>query len=163
MKTVYLLLGTNLGYRIQNLSDATILIEKEIGCIINKSSIYETEPWGVADQDNYLNQVLVIQSDLCATAILEKVLSIEKKLGRERTTKYAARTIDIDILFYNNEIVLEDHLKIPHPFIHKRRFVLEPLNEISPQFKHPLLQKTIGELLAECDDTGVVTKINRDI
>ena len=163
MKTVYLLLGTNLGCRIQNLTDATILIEKEIGCILNKSSIYETEPWGVTDQNNYLNQVLMIQSDFSAASILEKVLSIEKKLGRERTTKYAARTIDIDILFYNDEIVLEDHLKIPHPFIHKRRFVLEPLNEISPQLIHPLFQKNIGELLKECDDTGIVTKIKLEI
>ena len=159
MKTVYLLLGTNMGDRNFNLSAATACIENDMGEILLKSSIYETEPWGVTDQQNYFNQILKISTQVSAQEILKKILSIEKKLGRKRTTKYASRIIDIDILFYNQDIIQEENLIIPHPLLHKRMFVLSPLFEMAPDYIHPVLHKSIKQLILECDDKNEVLKI----
>jgi 2-amino-4-hydroxy-6-hydroxymethyldihydropteridine diphosphokinase len=153
MNNVYLLIGGNMGDRLKNLSESTGWIEKEVGAIVKKSSIYETAAWGVTDQPSFLNQVLFVSTKLSAEDVLKTILPIEEKMGRKRVEKMGPRTIDIDILFYNNEITSLPNLSIPHPHIANRRFVLEPLAEIAPAFVHPVLQKNVAELLNDCPDT----------
>jgi 2-amino-4-hydroxy-6-hydroxymethyldihydropteridine diphosphokinase len=153
MNNVYLLIGGNMGDRPKNLSESTSWIEKEVGAIVKKSSIYETAAWGVTEQPSFLNQVLFVSTKLPPEDVLKTILSIEEKMGRKRVEKMGPRTIDIDILFYNNEIISLPNLSIPHPHIANRRFVLEPLAEIAPSFVHPVLQKNVAELLKVCPDT----------
>ena len=158
MKHAYLLTGGNLGNRTENLFEASRLIDEKAGRIITKSGLYETAAWGKTSQPDFLNQALCIETELDANALLDCLLSIEKQLGRIRQEKYDARTIDIDILFFDEEIIHKENLVIPHPHLQNRRFVLEPLNEIAPGFIHPLLQKNIATLLLECDDPLNVKK-----
>ncbi|MEO6729731.1 MAG: 2-amino-4-hydroxy-6-hydroxymethyldihydropteridine diphosphokinase [Ferruginibacter sp.] len=158
MNKAYLLLGSNMGNSKQQLLTAIKQIETQIGKLINQSALYATAAWGNTDQPDFLNQVLVIETSLEASQIMQEILGIEKKMGRVRTVKNAARIIDIDILFFNDEIINEPHLVIPHPEIQKRRFVLVPLNELSPELKHPALNKTIHQLLLECPDQLDVKK-----
>ncbi len=152
MNALYLITGSNIGDRKKNLKIAANAIEKETGNIVKRSSIYETEPWGNIDQASFYNQVLLVESPFSATEIMKKILVIEKKMGRIRTIKNAARIIDIDILFFNNEVINEPSLVIPHKEIANRRFVLMPLNELSPELIHPVLKKSIRELLTICND-----------
>lgn len=152
MKTIFLLLGGNLGDRNQNLAAAREYIASHIGEIKQVSSIYQTAAWGVESQPSFLNQVISISSLLSSQEILIQINEIEKKLGRKRYQKWYARTIDIDILYYGNEIIEEEDLKVPHPFLHQRRFTLVPLTEIAPTFVHPVLKKTTQELLEVCED-----------
>jgi 2-amino-4-hydroxy-6-hydroxymethyldihydropteridine diphosphokinase len=153
MNNVYLLIGGNIGDTLKNLSESTNCIEKEVGAIVKKSSIYETAAWGVTDQPSFLNQVLFVSTKLSAEDVLKTILSIEEKMGRKRVEKMGPRTIDIDILFYNDEIISLPNLSVPHPHIANRRFVLEPLAEIAPAFVHPVLKKNVAELLKDCPDT----------
>lgn len=159
MFSVFLGLGSNLGVREQNLELAISMFEKEIGQISKKSSIYETEAWGVEKQGNYYNMVLEIKTKLLPLKLLEKVLEIENRLGRVRNKKWESRIIDIDILLYENFIISTDHLHIPHLFLEKRNFVLEPLNEIIPDFIHPKLRKSIAQLSAESFDKSWIKKL----
>lgn len=159
MNKAYLLTGGNEGDRYLNLRQAKTNIEHICGRLLRASSIYETAPWGNSNQRDYLNQVLLIETAMSAIQLLKSILSIEEMGGRIRTVKNAPRTIDIDILFYNDFVVNEPGLYIPHPRISERRFVLEPLNEISPGFVHPVLSKTIHELLQECKDELAVKKM----
>lgn len=149
---IFLLLGANLGDRNNSLSNATETIEKNVGKVVQSSSLYETEAWGNIHQPSFLNQVLKVVSKLSAEVLLEKLLLIEQKAGRIRTLKNAPRVIDIDILFFNDEVYDLPNLKIPHPEIQNRNFVLQPLNEIVPSFVHPIFCKTISTLLKECKD-----------
>jgi len=160
MNDVYLLLGSNLGNRELFMQQAIKLIAEQIVPVIKRSSIYETQSWGKSDAPDYLNQVILLQTDMPAGLILEKILAIEIILGRKREEKWGSRTIDIDILFYGNEIINEENLQVPHPQLHKRRFTLEPLNEICPEFKHPGCKKTIFELKNELNDDLVVKIYN---
>lgn len=159
MNNVYLLLGSNMGDSEQMLSTCRNFIEKKIGNIETASSIYRTAAWGKEDQSDFLNQIIVTNTKLPAEKILEKIFLIEKEMGRIRTFKNAARVIDIDILFYNDEVIKTETLQVPHPQIQNRRFVLVPLLEIAPQFFHPSLKKSISELLHTCADTLNVQKI----
>ncbi len=134
------------------LSVATNMIEESIGKRTIASSIYRTAAWGKEDQPDFLNQVLVVSSSLSPSIILNEIFNIEKEMGRIRTVKNAARVIDIDILFFNNEIIHTENLIVPHPQIQNRRFVLVPLQEIVPFYRHPLLKKTAKELLLICPD-----------
>jgi 2-amino-4-hydroxy-6-hydroxymethyldihydropteridine diphosphokinase len=153
MATCYFILGSNLGDRRRNLEEATMAIARSIGKISRQSAIYESEPWGYHDTMSYYNQVIIVETDLPPQHCLEMALNIEKGLGRRRgAIRYEARVIDIDILFYNKEIIQTRDLIIPHPEIQKRRFVLEPLNELMPQFEHPVLHDEISLLLDKCDD-----------
>jgi 2-amino-4-hydroxy-6-hydroxymethyldihydropteridine diphosphokinase len=159
MNKAYLLTGGNEGDRYRNMQQARTNIEHICGRILQVSSVYETAPWGKTDQADFLNQVLLVETKLSPRDLLNAIFLIEEKGGRKRTVKNAPRTIDIDILFYNRLVLEEPGLSIPHPRIAERRFVLEPLNEISPAFLHPVLGKTIHELLLECTDELAVKKI----
>lgn len=159
MNIAYILLGGNVGKVTEQLETAKNLIQQNIGSIIRKSAFYQTAAWGKKDQPDFINQVLIITTELKASQVLAQCLAIENKMGRKRTFKNAPRIIDIDILFYNNEIINENNLQVPHPFLHQRRFTLVPLNELSPRFKHPQFHKTIHQLLLECEDPLAVKKI----
>lgn len=152
MNIVYLLIGGNLGDRLKNMAVAKNILEQKIGLIKKSSSLYETAPWGFKNQPDFLNQVLIIKSNLSADEIMHTILSIEKTMGRLRTNKNAPRIIDIDILFFNKEIINKPNLIIPHPQITNRKFVLIPLNELSPGFIHPSQNKNIKSLLSTCSD-----------
>jgi 2-amino-4-hydroxy-6-hydroxymethyldihydropteridine diphosphokinase len=151
-KNIVLGLGSNLGDREKNLLLAIKKINEQAGTVSTVSSLYETEPWGKNDQPEFLNQVIVLESLLYPLPLLQKLQLIELDLGRKKTTEWGARTLDIDILFYGNEIIADKHITVPHPSIADRKFVLEPLCEILPAFIHPLLQKSSLQLLKECKD-----------
>jgi 2-amino-4-hydroxy-6-hydroxymethyldihydropteridine diphosphokinase len=159
MSTVYLLLGSNIGDRLVNLADA----KKHIGCgsgvVILESDIYRTAAWGNEKQADFFNQVIKIITDKDADQLLKDVGAIEESMGRIRSQKYEARIIDIDILFFNNEIIQTPRLKIPHAEIANRRFVLTPLEEIASRLVHPVLKKMIKTLLIDCKDQLNVQKI----
>jgi 2-amino-4-hydroxy-6-hydroxymethyldihydropteridine diphosphokinase len=159
MNNVYLLTGGNEGNRHFNLSQALTNIEIFCGEIMQRSSVYETAPWGKTDQPAFLNQALQIQTAADAVSLMAALLGIEKKMGRTRKEKFGPRIIDIDMLFFNNEILHLPGLTIPHPEMQNRRFVLEPLNEIAPLLIHPVLHKNISALLKECPDMLDVKKI----
>ncbi len=158
MNQVYLLIGGNIGNRAANLEIALKLIEQECGAISKSSAIYETAAWGKIDQPDFLNQALTVFTGLSPLMLLENILSIEKQMGRYRAEKFGSRIIDVDILFYNDEIIHSDELTIPHTEMQNRRFVLKPLAEIAPLKLHPVLKKTVKDLLAECPDPLSVKK-----
>jgi len=159
MARVYFLMGGNLGDREQILADAIARMSSAIGQFVCVSSIYETEPWGFEHELNFLNQVLVLNSDLTGIEILDITQQIETDLGRIRKKKqYSERTIDIDILFYGDQIISSDKLKIPHPRIQERLFALIPMMDVAPDFIHPVKMKSIEKLLANCPDKMEVKK-----
>lgn len=158
MNKTYLLLGSNLGNSKMQLTKAVKYIEKKIGQVTRLSGLYATAAWGNTSQPDFLNRVIVVETGLTALQAMEAILHIEKKMGRTRTVKNAPRIIDIDILFFNREIIEDRHLSVPHPQIQNRRFVLVPLNELSPNLQHPVLKKTVHRLLAECPDKLNVKK-----
>ena len=152
MNEVYLQLGSNIGDRLDNLDQSIKIITERIGNVLEKSSVYESTPWGVENQRNFLNQVIFVKSNFDAYTILDLVLQIEKDMGRIRIEKWGERIIDIDILFIDDLIIESENLCIPHEFIAKRKFVLQPMCEIASAFIHPKLYKTISQLLEECID-----------
>ena len=156
MNTIFLQLGSNMGEREEYLQNASGILATEIGSVQKKSKVYESTPWGAENQNNYLNQVLQINSEYSAMEVLERVLKIEDKIGRVRNEKWGERIIDIDILLFNDLILEEEGICIPHIHLHNRRFVLIPLNEIAPSFIHPKYNKTINKLLSECKDIDSV-------
>ena len=156
MNKAYLLLGGNIGNRPANLKKAKHLLENQVGKIVKCSGIYETASWGNTDQPDFLNRVLLIETKLAPEKIMEQILLIEKTMGRVRSEKNASRVIDIDILFFNDEVIETKNIIIPHPEIQNRNFVLYPLNELFPQLNHPVLKKTVHELLLQCSDTLAV-------
>jgi 2-amino-4-hydroxy-6-hydroxymethyldihydropteridine diphosphokinase len=158
-KNIFLLLGSNVGNSYDNLRIAMQHIQTDAGAIIKQSSIYRTKPWGKIDQPDFLNQVTEIETNLSPEELLVSVLEIENKMGRVRNEKWGPRIIDIDILFYNQVIINLPQLIIPHPEIAVRRFALSPLAELSPDFLHPLLNKTIDELLKACMDPLPVERL----
>jgi len=159
MNKTYLLLGSNIGNTAARLKKAKELISVYIGNIKRESSLYTTAAWGNTQQPDFLNQVIILETQLSPENVMESILDIEKKMGRIRTKKYDPRIIDIDILFYEKKMINTPQLSVPHPQIANRRFVLVPLNELSPNLKHPALKKTIHQLLRVCPDTLTVNKI----
>ncbi|MEE4196603.1 MAG: 2-amino-4-hydroxy-6-hydroxymethyldihydropteridine diphosphokinase [Bacteroidales bacterium] len=157
MKKVILLLGGNLGDRETLLDRAREMINEQAGKILRSSSVYESAPWGFTAENNFYNQVVVVSTGLTPHELLQTVQTIENRLGRVREGKnYASRTMDIDILFYGQEIIDTPELVIPHPQLHKRKFALEPLNEILPGWIHPRYDQSIGMLLRNCEDPSEV-------
>ncbi len=146
MATVYIGIGSNLGNRRENCLHAIELLQKKGIIVTKRSSLYETEPWGLKDQPRFLNMALEIETGLEPAALLRILKGVERELGREKSLKWAPRIIDLDILLFDNIILNEDNLKIPHPLMHKRDFVLRPLCEIAPNITHPVLRMSIGEL-----------------
>jgi len=160
MHTAYLLIGGNMGNREEYLSRAAQLIEARCGDIIALSHIYETEAWGFTDQPAFLNQVAVLQTTLPPDELMQLLLGIEQELGRVRTQKLGPRTIDIDILLIDDLVQQSPLLTLPHPAMPQRRFVLVPLAEVAGQLMHPVLHKTIDELLTDCPDKLAVKKFS---
>jgi 2-amino-4-hydroxy-6-hydroxymethyldihydropteridine diphosphokinase len=161
MNKVYLLLGSNLGNRQENLEKALQHISRQAGPIVTASPVYETAPWGNEKQNPFYNQAVEVHTTLAPHALMASLLVIESLLGRIRSKeKYGPRLIDIDLLFYNDTIINTPELTLPHPYLHTRRFVLVPLNELKPDLVHPVFQKTINQLLAECPDTLAVKRVN---
>jgi 2-amino-4-hydroxy-6-hydroxymethyldihydropteridine diphosphokinase len=153
MNTVFLLLGSNLDQRELMLVQALNAIRQELGNIIRVSSVYESEPWGFTTTEHFLNQAIHIETPYSSEKVLEKLLMIEKRLGRTRNGNgYHSRTIYIDILLFNDEIIDRDCLQVPHPQMPFRKFALFPLSEIAGNQVHPALKKTIGDLLLDCPD-----------
>ena len=152
MNRVALLIGGNQGDRQALIQQATALIQERIGTVAAASRIYETAPWGTFDspQPNFFNRGLLVETALTAHEVLRESLAIEAELGRVRkagSRLYSGRPMDIDLIFYNDEVIETPELTIPHPRMHQRQFVLEPLAEIMPEYRHPVLHKTVHELL----------------
>ena len=159
MNVAYLLIGGNLGNRSANLQNALHQIEKNCGKILDLSAIYETAAWGLTNQPSFYNQALILETNLTPNALMEELLSIETNMGRIRSLKLGPRIIDLDILLIDQLILNTELLTLPHPSMAQRRFVLLPLAEIAPNLVHPILQKTIQELLMDCKDELDVQKL----
>ncbi|WP_285008847.1 2-amino-4-hydroxy-6-hydroxymethyldihydropteridine diphosphokinase [Pedobacter faecalis] len=158
---VFLLLGSNMGDREKLIENAVKKVEETIGPVVSRSAVYHTAAWGKEDQESFLNIAVAVKTTLAPLAVLEAALLIEEELGRVRQEKWGARLIDIDIILYDNEVVdLPGRLQIPHPEMQRRRFVLEPLSEIAPQRMHPVLNKSVAELLQGLGDNLYVSRIN---
>ena len=158
MNYAYIITGGNIGRVADHLATAASLLEERCGTIIDRSPIYETEPWGSAQQQNFLNQVLVIETKLSAKEVMNEIGIIENQMGRERKEKNGPRIIDVDIVFFNHQVINDPGLTIPHPHMANRRFVLEPLNQVAPAYIHPVFYKTVKQLLEECPDELMVKK-----
>lgn len=156
-----ILLGANLGDKKTMFETVETMLQQHIGDCVKKSSIYTSKAWGFESKDEFYNQVLVIETEYSAHDTLLRCQAIENKCGRIRheNAGYESRTIDIDILYFNNDIIDLDDLTIPHPLLHERNFTLVPLCEILPDYVHPIFLKENKELLAECEDNNKVTKL----
>ena len=156
-----LCVGGNLGNKAQIFSETSDLIENQIGHVMKASPVYETPPWGFETKNRFWNQVLVVETNLEPMEVLQKIRAFEKHFGRKRKDgTYLSRKMDIDILFYDNEIIQTEKLTIPHPLMEKRRFVLVPLCDILPDLVHPENGKLLREMLAECSDTSEVKRLD---
>ncbi|SHF51705.1 2-amino-4-hydroxy-6-hydroxymethyldihydropteridinediphosphokinase [Mariniphaga anaerophila] len=160
MHHVFLGIGGNLGNKQDNLTKVLLIIENKLGAIVKKSSVYETPPWGFDAEENFWNIVVQIKTELAPEELLLSIKTIEKGFGRKpRKENYTSREMDIDILYYDNMVVDTEQLKIPHPHIPERLFVLVPLVEIAPGFSHPVLKKSSVRLLENCKDASKITRI----
>lgn len=163
-RNIYLGLGSNLGDKIMHLQDALYQIVDKIGNISKVSPVYKTQSWGFEAADFY-NIIVLVQTNCSADELIKSINEIENDLGRTRTQsqRYESRTIDIDILFADHEIIHTENLIVPHPQVQNRKFVLKPLNDIAPHFVHPILKKTIGELLENCDDDSNIELVSKKL
>jgi 2-amino-4-hydroxy-6-hydroxymethyldihydropteridine diphosphokinase len=155
MEEVILSLGSNMGDRAGNLRRAVALIGEGAGTVAAVSSVYETEPWGFSADTPFYNMAAIVQTTLAPPEFLAVLLAIEEKLGRVRepgAERYTSRPIDIDILFFGDQIIDTEGLTVPHPRLHERMFVLAPLNEIAPEKVHPVLNRSIRDVFKDCND-----------
>ncbi|MBL0105188.1 MAG: 2-amino-4-hydroxy-6-hydroxymethyldihydropteridine diphosphokinase [Bacteroidetes bacterium] len=160
MSRAVILTGSNLGNLRAQLTQAAEEIERQVGKLNGCSAFYETAPWGNTEQPAFLNQVLIVETEFSARTVLERLLKIENLMGRKRNEKWAPRTIDLDILFYNDDLINEADLVIPHPFIQERRFTLIPLVELMPAYIHPKLRMSMSDLLQNCTDFSEVHRVD---
>ncbi len=162
-KEIYLLTGSNIEPRLLFLNEASKLINLEVGRIMGESSVYESAPWGFDAETPFLNQVLCVKTILSADEVLQRILMIEKELGRKRRgNEYISRKIDIDILYYEDDVIETEDLNIPHPRMHLRKFTMLPLAEIAGGFIHPKFKKSNQDLLKTCQDNSSVSMIKND-
>ncbi len=160
MEKVYLCLGGNIGDTRYYLQNAVAMIGRRIGRVVSQSAVYQSEPWGFNAEQMFLNQVVVAETELEPHAVLELCLQIEAELGRTRSGNgYEPRTIDIDIVFFGQQIISQPDLQVPHPLMHQRNFVLRPLADVAPNFVHPVSGLTVRQLADECEDKGKVEKL----
>lgn len=152
MNKAYIAFGSNIGDRYSAVEDALLKLEQRGMKVTNKSKIYETEPYGYTDQPPFINGAIEVETELSCRQVLKTLLAIESELGRVREIRWGPRIIDLDILLYNNEIHDEEDLKVPHPDMQNRDFVLKPLADLCPDYVHPVFNKTIGELLRELNN-----------
>ena len=166
-ESVFILLGSNLGERQLLVNQACGMIEERCGKIMAKSRLYESEPWGFQSEHWFLNMVVEISTSLSPEELMDTLLAIEKELGRDRSTPhegYVSRPMDLDILYWNDGLIADNqHVIVPHPRLHQRRFTLLPLCDIAPDYVHPILKKTNRQLLEECSDSGVVKLFDYEI
>ena len=160
MNLVYLLIGSNEGDRLNQLNLACTLLEEKTGKITTRSSIFETAAWGIEDLPPHYNQALMLETEMNSEDLLEVIHEIEHQLGRKRQIKWGLRSIDIDIIYFNDEIINTPNLTIPHALMQERNFVLSPLAEIAPEFIHPILLMTNKKLLEISKDPLSVQKLN---
>ncbi|MBE7175255.1 MAG: 2-amino-4-hydroxy-6-hydroxymethyldihydropteridine diphosphokinase [Mucilaginibacter polytrichastri] len=158
MHQFFLSLGSNMGDRDANLKQAIRFIHSEIGAVSGQSDVYETEPWGNTEQDAFLNQIIIVASELPPADALHHILAIEEKMGRKRLLRWGPRLIDIDILLCDDLVIDSPGLIIPHPEMHKRRFILEPIAQLSPYKIHPVLKKSMADLYNNLSDPLTVQK-----
>jgi 2-amino-4-hydroxy-6-hydroxymethyldihydropteridine diphosphokinase len=158
MNRVTLLIGGNMGDRMANLDNALNLMKATLGDLIQLSSRYETSAWGFTEQPDFINQAVLLETNLAASELMQSILRIETEMGRERTVPLGPRIIDIDIIYFNDDIINSPELTVPHPKMSERLFVLKPLVEILPNYIHPILLKSNAILLKECGDSLAVHK-----
>ena len=158
MSTAYLLTGGNLGNRSAYLQQAAQLIQQTCGNIVHYSAIYETAAWGVTDQPSFYNQAIALETILTPETLMQQLLQIEEDMGRKRIQKMGPRIIDLDILLIDQLVISTGLLTLPHPALPERRFALLPLCEIAPSLIHPVLHKSISQLLTDCTDELDVQK-----
>ena len=158
--TAYILIGGNIGDPFNNLRMAKELMSEQCGTIIKESSIYQTAAWGLTDQPDFLNQVIILSTTLNPEILMRSLLSVEETMGRKRNIKFGPRIIDLDILLIDDFLIESELLNVPHPALQKRKFALIPLNEVAPDLVHPVENKTINQLLTDCKDELVVQKIS---
>ena len=158
MHTLVLHTGTNIENRFAHLEKANFNLEQIVGKIIKHSAIYETAAWGNEDQNDFLNQALLLETEFSARRVMHEILSLEYKMGRNRGLRWQPRIIDIDIIFFDSQVIEKKSLTVPHEHMANRRFVLQPLVDIIPDFVHPILQKSITQLLEDCPDPLEVKK-----
>ena len=153
-------IGSNKGDRKKACSDAIIALETLRGCRVMKiSSFYESEPWGYVEQGLFINCAVKIETNADALTLFSLLQATERRLGKEKEFLWGPRTIDLDLLFFNQEIITTPELKVPHPFLHQRRFVLEPLAELAPDWMHPVLKEPVSALLQQVSDTKKINKL----
>ena len=163
MARVFMGLGSNVGDRLSYLRQSIVALDAVAGVVVHTcSSIYETEPWGQENQPSFLNQIVEIHTDLDAHVLLQHCQGIEKNLGREKKVRWGPRTIDLDILLYDQNVIHTDHLQVPHPQLTNRRFVLVPMAELDSDFIVPGVDASIQTLLKQCGDKKQVRLFNAE-
>jgi len=161
MHHVFLGIGGNIGNKPASFSKVHSLTDREIGAILKQSSVYESPPWGFHAEDNFWNQVLIVETELSPAEILSKIIEFESSFNRKRhSERYTSREMDVDILYYDDIFIETEDLIVPHPRLHQRLFVLVPLTEVAPDFKHPLFRMTSKQLLENCKDESVIKKLD---
>ena len=158
MNKAYLSLGSNEGEREKWINNAISILNQTAGVVTRISSLYETKAWGLSEQPDFLNACLLLETKLNEFELLEVIKATETQLGRQRTIKWGPRTLDIDILFFNNDVIDAGEITVPHPYLQDRKFVLLPLADIASDYQHPVSGKTVSQLLAECTDSLEIRK-----